>query len=116
MEFDVKNFCVGLMAPKAKYNQVFRLIGDKKCFMNIPKEYLSGVQETVKSWIQSYANVACRNVSVFRQVTRRENCSKELGNKFRRGKYREILLHPVKTLMLIDILQFWASKVSVIVI
>ena len=42
MELDDKNFCVGFMAPKAKYNQVFRLIGDKKCFMNIP---------TVDAWI-----------------------------------------------------------------
>ena len=38
MELDDKNFWVGLMATKAKYNQVFRLTGDKKCFMNIHSE------------------------------------------------------------------------------
>ena len=36
MELDDKIFYVGLLAQKAKYNQVFRLIGDKKCFKNIP--------------------------------------------------------------------------------
>ena len=27
MELDDKKFCVGLLAPKTKYNQLFRLIG-----------------------------------------------------------------------------------------
>ena len=40
MELEDKIFCGGFMAPKAKYNQVFRLIGDKKWFMNIPNMQL----------------------------------------------------------------------------
>ena len=32
----IKFFCVGLLAPNAKYNQVFRLIGDKKVFYEHP--------------------------------------------------------------------------------
>ena len=36
------------MAPKAKHNQVFRLIGDRKCFMNIPMDQLSDEQKAVR--------------------------------------------------------------------